>query len=827
MAKKLVVVESPAKAKTINKILGADYIVKSSMGHVRDLPIKTLGVDVEDSFKPTYVDVKGRKDIIDDLKKTAKQCDAIYLAPDPDREGEAIAWHLKELLCRANKKAEFLRVQYNEVTPTAVRKAFEAPGVLNMNRVDAQQARRILDRLVGYTVSPMLWRRIRRGLSAGRVQSVALRIVCEREIEIKKFVPEKFWIFGAMVRKLVTPLDPFRVKLTRIDDEKAEIKSTEHAGKITTDLEGRKMRVEKVSIKEVTKRPAPPYITSTLQQAGSSHCGFSPKRTMSIAQRLYEGIDHGDGPVGLITYMRTDSFSIAADALNSCRELITNNFGKEYCPEKPNFYKSRSSAQEAHEAIRPTDVTKTPESLANQLESADMKVYKLIWTRFVASQMAPAKIGQRTARIEAIPTEESPTHYLFQATHSQINFHGYMKAGVREDAKKADDDENTPMPDLKEGEQLECLEILADEKETQPPPHFSEASLVRSLEQNGIGRPSTYAQIISTLTYRKYVTSEKRTLRPTDLGMEVSELLVSDLGDLFNVTFTAKMEQSLDDIENGKIEWTAMLQDFYGQFSEWMKKAKAPSADAKVTQQVLDALKHVTQWAPEVKRGKRTYSDEKFIQSITKQIEKGEKPVSQRQLIALLKIACRYREDTPELGKMLTDTGNEEMLSLPELQPPKETTLKKFGLLKELTMEDATRKFVDSLNSRVESGRCLTDAQLQALNNVVLSHSKHIPDFDQIKESLELANSAVEDDNESGPLIGAMKDVKEWKEPVTRGKRVFDDKAFYESLSQHFQTKGFLSVKQRAALKRLVRRYREQVAGYEQIAEEFGLSKKQ
>ncbi len=442
MSKKLVIVESPAKARTINKILGKDFIVKSSMGHVRDLPVKTLGVDLEKSFEPSYVVVKGRKKIIDELKKAAASCDEIYLAPDPDREGEAIAWHLQNLL-QGKKKDEktFYRVQYNEITPSAVKSAFEDRGELDMNRVNAQQARRVLDRIVGYKVSPVLWQRIRRGLSAGRVQSVALRLVCEREDEIDKFVPQEYWIIGAVARKLVDPMDPFGLRLIRIDGKKAEIHDSDKAAEVRSDLDQRRLLVSEIVTKEVKRRPRPPYITSTLQQAGSSYCGYSPKRTMSIAQKLYEGIDLGEGSTGLITYMRTDSFSISADAIEACRGYVKGTYGDEYCPEKPNFYKSRSGAQEAHEAVRPTDVSITPESLVGKLESPELKLYKLIWQRFVASQMKPAIISMRTVKVNAEPKDQKDGKYLLQATASEVAFAGYMKATGADIPEKPKDDD--------------------------------------------------------------------------------------------------------------------------------------------------------------------------------------------------------------------------------------------------------------------------------------------------------------------------------------------------------------------------------------------------
>lgn len=826
MGKKLVIVESPAKAKTINKILGGDYIVKSSVGHIRDLPVKNLGVDIEHSFKPSYVLVKGKKQVVNELKKAAEGCDCIYLAPDPDREGEAIAWHLSEVLKGGKIPTDILRVQFNEITPRAVRNAFEHPGEIDLNRVDAQQARRVLDRIVGYKVSPMLWQRLRRGLSAGRVQSVALRLVCEREDEIQKFVPEAYWILGALVRKLVDPKHPFILKLARINGEKAEIKNIEFMSKIGSDLKGAGLQVKDISIREVKKRPSPPYITSTLQQAGSSYCSFSPKRTMSIAQKLYEGVDIGGEHVGLITYMRTDSFSVAQEALLSCREYIKGTYGEQYCPEKPNYYKSRSSAQEAHEAIRPTDVSRTPDSLASKLAPQELKLYKLIWRRFVASQMSEALIEQRTVKAVAVSDSGMDAEYLFQATSSDVKFAGYMKVADNEKTTGKDEEDNNNLPEVTVGENLECVEWQEERKETKPPPRYSEASLVRALEGNGVGRPSTYAQIISTLQQRKYVDIENRSLTPTVLGCQVSALLVSNLGDLFDVKFTALMEESLDKVEKGDLNWTAMLTEFYTQFEQWMQKAQLPPADTEMVSKTLAVLSKIKEWMPETKRGKRVYSDKKFVESIQKQIDDAKKPISQRQLTTLLKISCHYRSQVPEIEEMIRNEGLADMLTAPDLQPPQDATIKKLELLKRLKMDERAEAFIGSLRSQVEGGRCLSAAQIHALNNVVVSHSGAIEGYELLKDELMLENSDAANDHESGILLKAMESVSNWKPPVTRGKREFNDESFYKSLCQHFGSKGFLSIRQRAALKRLMSRYESEINNFDDLAEQFSITKK-
>jgi DNA topoisomerase-1 len=830
MAKSLVIVESPAKAKTINKILGGDFMVKSSMGHVRDLPVKTLGVDVEDGFKPKYVVVQGRKKIIEELRKAAEECETVYLAPDPDREGEAIAWHLQEVLQRSKDPRRFCRVQYNEITPGAVRKAIANPGEIDMRRVDAQQARRVLDRLVGYKVSPMLWRRLRRGLSAGRVQSVALRLVCEREDEIRRFVTEKFWLFGARVRKLVAPLDPFRIKLIRMDGQKADLRSEQAVVDIRAELQDRPLKVTEVNTREVRKTAPPPYITSTLQQAGSTYCGFSPRRTMTIAQKLYEGVDLGEGAVGLITYMRTDSFSIAREALDSCRDYIRRELGENYLPEKPNAFRSRAGAQEAHEAIRPTDVNRLPDTLAHVLNPSELKIYRLIWRRFVASQMVAAQIEQRTVKISAEPAGERTREFLFQATASEVKFPGYMRVSHGESEAPAEEEsteESERLPVLVEGERVECLEWLSEEKETQPPQRFSEATLVRALESNGVGRPSTYAQILSTLEARRYVLRRKRMLEPTDLGMRVNALLVSTLDKLFDVNFTAGMEASLDKVESGEVQWTQMLQDFNGEFSKWMDATREPAADRGFVDKLLKALETVQQWAPEVTQGKRKFSDQKFVASIRTQLDAAEKEISQKQMKTLGTMVLRYKDQLSGVEALLNECGLADLFARNAAEPPPEVQLRKLEILGKVQLSESAERFVKSLSERVQSGRSLTESQSAALDRVILSHARLIENFEAVRTELDLqAPENPEDDQESGPLIQALSPVQTWKEPVMRGKKSFDDKAFYESLSSQFARKGFLSVRQRAALKRLVRRYREQVPNYEAISETLGLEKR-
>ncbi|MEI6218203.1 MAG: type I DNA topoisomerase, partial [bacterium] len=777
MAKNLVIVESPAKAKTIGKILGVEFEVLASMGHVRDLPIKKFGVNLGKNFEPEYVVVPGRKDLVTGLRKAASVCENVYLAPDPDREGEAIAWHLQCLLARSAKKAKFCRVSYNEITPKAVREAFATPREIDMKRVNAQQARRVVDRIVGYRVSPLLWMRVKRGLSAGRVQSVALRLICAREKEIIDFVPQEYWLLAAKVRKLIAPVEPFLVRLAKVNGEKADIKSGDEANRILADLKGRALRVSSIATRDITRRAPPPFITSTLQQAMSSRFGLSTSSTMRVAQRLYEGVDISGETVGLITYMRTDSFTVSQDAITACRGLIKSRFGEDCVPEKPNFFKSREGSQGAHEAIRPSDVTRTPESLTHHLGPQELKVYRCIWERFVASQMAPATIRQTTAEIAAEPPAGQTSTYTFRATSSEVTFAGYMKvAGAGETmpvekGNKEEGEEMQPLPPLTEGESLECSDWLSDRKETQPPARYSEGSLVRELEQNGVGRPSTYAQILSTLIWRKYILKEKRSLLPTPLGMQVNEYLIASLPELFDVQFTAKMEEELDKIEEGGVEWTAMVQAFYDRFVVWFEKAKGPPADTEKVRTILNILSAVTSWAPADTTRKKPYSDEKFISSLREQLDKPKKTVSMRQLAAIARIAIRYEEQAPGVRPAVVEAGFTEAEWAAASRKPDEETLKKLSLLAAVQCDAPSKRgrkayddrdFISSLTRQTTSGRDLSPAQKAQVDRLVIKYSVQIPDFELIKPTLGSETASVPEDVECSTLLDLLKHVTAW-----------------------------------------------------------------
>ncbi len=847
MAKKLVIVESPAKAKTIGKILGKDYEVKASVGHIRDLPADGMCVDIENGFKPKYVLMPDKKEIAQNLRKSAKQCDEIFLASDPDREGEAIAWHLSEVLAKETAGKPVHRVQYNEITPRAVHAAFDNPGEINMDRVDAQQARRILDRIGGYKVSPMLCRATHRSLSAGRVQSVALRLICERERLIKAFKPEEYWVMGAKVARHDAHESPFAVRLARIDGEKAVLPNGDVARAAFAELQGHGMRVASVKRQEKTRRPLPPFTTSTLQQAASSVCGFNPGRTMSLAQRLYEGLDLGTGgPTGLITYMRTDSVNIARDAQDAARDFIATRYGGEFVPEHPNFYKGRSGAQEAHEAIRPTDVTRTPESLAKVLDPQQLKLYDLIWRRFVASQMAAAKIEQVTVVAAAPDPRDSAHAYEFTATASQALFKGFLevmaldirrfKETTRESAEATDEDaaeENVvdSLPALAEGDPLDVLEWDEPErKETKPPARFSEAALVKELEANGIGRPSTYAETIEKIVTRKYVNREKRTLIPTDLGMRVWDFLEERLNDLFAIKFTAEMETELDKVEEGGLKWNAMLGEFYARFTDWIEHAKPPPADMAKVNAVLDVLDGVKEWNPGYTSGKRTKSDADVVASIRDQIAKGEKAITVNQLRLLVTTALRYRAQLPNVVEEMRNLGFAELADSEKTLPPSPSSLRKLDILEKLELTERERELVSSFAEQARSGKRLSEKQIGCLDRAMIEHRNEIADFDAIAAELELPSDALaaardaKPDTESAPLLELLSQITKWNEPTKRGRRVFDDAEFFESVSKQFKAKGGLSDRQRDAMKRMLFRYREQIADFDAAVARLGIA---
>jgi DNA topoisomerase-1 len=587
MAKHLVIVESPAKARTLTKYLGRDYQVKASVGHVVDLPKSKLGVDIERDFAPEYTIIHGKSKIITELKQAAKGKETVFLAPDPDREGEAIAWHIANRL--DGKKTKIRRVLFNEITKKAVQEALKHPKDLDQDLFEAQQTRRILDRLVGYQISPLLWNKVRRGLSAGRVQSVAVRVVCEREREIQAFQKVEYWSITAQLEAGAPPVFParlLRIGDQKLDPDKFRVENEAAAQELVARLRDAEWKVVKVDRKERRRFPTPPFITSRLQQEASRKLGYAPNRTMRIAQRLYEGVELGaEGPVGLITYMRTDSVRIADDALADVRGLIGERYGKSYLPEQAVAYKTKKGAQDAHEAIRPTSVERPPDAVASFLSKEELALYTLIWNRFVASQMMPAVFDQTTVDVSAADT-------TFRASGQIMKFDGFIRVyteGRDEEPAEGDDDDEHALPVLTEGQSLALRDLLPEQHFTQPPPRFSQATLIKELEEKGIGRPSTYAAIISTILAKEYVVEDKqRRLRPTELGFLVTDLLVQAFPDILNVEFTAGMETVLDEIEEGKQNWVEAMRRFYEPFARDLENAATNMRDVKRSGQPTD-----------------------------------------------------------------------------------------------------------------------------------------------------------------------------------------------------------------------------------------------
>ena len=592
MAKSLIIVESPTKARTISKYLGRGYTVMASVGHIKDLPTSKLGVDLEHDFRPQYVTIKGKSKVLAEIKKKAEEVDKVFLAPDPDREGEAIAWHLAEELKGKSKKkndGKLFRVRFNEITERAIKQALQSPEQIDMKLVNAQQARRILDRIVGYQGSQLLWSKVRRGLSMGRVQSVAVRLMCEREQEREAFRAEEYWSITALLAGSNPP--PFEAKLHSINGEEASISNADQAQKVVAAIQGKAFTVTSIERKQKRRNPVAPFITSRLQQEAARKLHFTPKKTMTLAQQLYEGIEIGaEGSTGLITYMRTDSPRISNEAMTEAREVIQSKFGSEYLPEKPNVYKTQKAAQEAHEAIRPTSAARDPESIKQYLEQDQYNLYKLIWNRFIASQMVPAILD--VTRVESKPLETKKT-YLFRSSGTVVKFPGhtivYMEGVDKElfeqkakQEEEVEEGSERQLPALSEGEQLRLVEqteqtipgVTSKQHFTQPPPRYNEALLIKELEEKGIGRPSTYAAIISTIQDRKYVEKVEGRFIPTETGRTVNDFLMKGFPEIVNVDFTSHLEEELDEVEEGNKPWVETVRDFYDPFTREMARAK-------------------------------------------------------------------------------------------------------------------------------------------------------------------------------------------------------------------------------------------------------------
>jgi len=848
--KKLVIVESPAKARTISRFLGGDYEIAASMGHIRDLPERSLGVDVENGFEPIYVETK--KDVVARLSKSAKNASDIYLAPDPDREGEAIAWHLKELLKRESPPLEFHRVVFHEITKSAIAKAFQDPGELNDRLVDAQQARRVLDRLVGYKVSPLLWSKISQGksLSAGRVQSVALRIVCEREREIQAFEPKEYWVFDALFEPVGAPGDGnrFKARLVKIDGKKVEIGDTATAEAVSKAIDASAgFAVSSVEVKPQSRKAPPPFITSTMQQSASSNLRMNASRTMRVAQNLYEGVDIGTGgPTGLITYMRTDSVAVAKEAVAACRAFVETKYGKDYLPSKPMVYKSRSSAQGAHEAIRPTDVMLTPDDVKQYLDRDQLRLYTLIWKRFVASQMTPARLKRTTVVVE---NTSGDAKYAFQAQATVTEFPGFtILFPARDDAAESKGEEGSDknanaeiLGRLARGDGCRSVSLSKEQKFTEPPPRYTEATLIRELEANGIGRPSTYATIVGTIQNRGYCERQNNKLVPTPVGFEVNDYLVASLPSLFQVGFTADMEKRLDEIEEGKVDWRAMLKDFNDNLMAWLGEAKYANApDAAKTAALIHAMDGISEWEKPSKVNNRSRNDKNFFESIKKQFDESS-AITEKQWGALLGLALKYKEQVPNLGALAGEFSfQDDLRGVEELQAERaavaaerakamasEDTAKlkeAFEILASAPWDPPVKrgsrtyddkKFFESLRKQLDAGRPLSEKQIAALRKLSARYADKLESGEKILDLLgvdpEAAQPAAPPENaaEIESALSALEKVSKWAEPVKKGRRVYDDKEFFESLNRQYSTKKALSPRQVAALKRLAAKYAE------------------
>ena len=846
MAKNLVIVESPAKIKSIEKYLGKDFQVLASYGHVRDLPEKKLGIDVDNNFAPEY-EISGdarKKKNIDELRKAGAVASTIWLATDPDREGESISWHLYELL-KPKSKAKFRRVTFNEITEKAVKAAFDTPHEIDQDMVDAQQARRVLDRLVGFKVSPLA--RKRGGSSAGRVQTVALRLIVEREKAIRAFVPEEYWSLKVKLAR-AKGKDTFIAALKKIDGKKAELSTEKQTLGLVAQLKGASFPVTGLTGVEKSLKAPPPFITSSLQQAASGAVRMSPTQTMRVAQDLYEGVDIGkEGSVGLITYMRTDSFTISVDAQQAALGHIKAFFGAEYCPAKPNIYKSKNSAQGAHEAIRPTDISRTPDSMKRFLEPDQLKLYTLIYNRFLASQMAPAKVRLDTAELEpegaAVKNRMlftvSATTTLFEGWKKAYN-HAEEKVKAKKKTDDADDDEGEEedapqaLPDLKKGEQCKLIEPQTKQHFTEPLPRFSEATLIRSLEENGVGRPSTYASIVKTIQDREYVAKDSGRLVPTQIGEDTCDFLTLSIPTLFEVKFTAEMEEKLDEIENGRCKWTDMMQTFYGDFVNWLGAAKTAGAPPAENFAALLKLFHAkVAFDTPVKPAKgRAFDDKEFVESLREALEESG-AVTARQWQTLVKLAAKYApqlKGLPALAKKfnfeaeLTALQEQRAIAVEAIENPDSNP--GAALLKALegmTYDPPTKggprvyddgKFVSSLRDQLNAGRVLTDNQVAALARIANKYGERDPKLAAaiVKAGFAPPAAAAQDPEVKSKietLLAGFAQVKEWAPAQKKGKATFDDKEFVESLRAQFASKGQLSERQIEALGKLASRYRE------------------
>ena len=816
--KKLVIVESPAKSKTIEKFLGSDYRVLASMGHIRDLPSYRMGINIKDNFSPQYELSKDKKKIIDELIKEAKKTSCIYLAPDPDREGEAIAWHLYEIL--KEHCPEFVRVQFNEITKNAVLNAFKLNGKIDFNRVNAQQARRLLDRLVGYRISPLLQGQKSGAKSAGRVQTVALRLIVQREREIRKFSPQEYWSLKANLLDFDCEL-----QLAKIDKEKVDIPNKEKMDIILDALSNQKLVFAQSKVTSKKRNPYPPFITSTLQQEASSSLGMNPSQTMRVAQQLYEGIQTEEGTVGLITYMRTDSVNLSNDVIKMIRSFVQENYGDNYLPKTAKKFKSKEGA---HEAIRPTSIVRTPDYMSKFLDDKQLKLYSLIWRRAVASQMSPARFEQKSIEL----FNEKNQKYLFKATVSKLVFPGFLIVYKGEESKKEKE-----LPDLQKGQLYSIKKLLPEQHFTEPPPRFSEATLVKELEAHNIGRPSTYASIVRVIQDRDYVDKIKGRLKPSVKGEEVCDYLINRFNTLFAVEFTAEMEKELDQIEVGNIDWSSMLSNFYSNLEKWILEVKKENAvdNDKVLLLINSLLQADIKWEEPQKHGKRVFDEKTFVNSLLEQSQKENNIFSQKQWDILVRIFARYASsfDSQEIIEkaQIEETLNREE----ESSINSKLDQKRVGLLDGVKFDEPIKKgkrvyddgkFYTSLKQQVNNGKSLSDKQLKVLMTFLEKYKLQIDSYDEKVELLELDIKVNIDEERYAnlkKLMSLFDEIKVWKEPVKKGKKVFDDCTFIESLRQQLKARYNLSDKQVMLAKKTLKKYIDVVPHQNKIISSLGI----
>ena len=804
----LVIVESPTKVKTITKFLPKDFVVEASVGHVRDLPKKKLGINVKENFDLEYEISKDKKSVISKIKELAKKADTIYLAPDPDREGEAIAWHIYEILKNVTK-ANFQRVTFNEITKSAVQKAFDNSGDIDYQRVDAQQTRRALDRLVGYKVSPILWKRGAK--SAGRVQTVALNLIVEREKKILEFQPEEYWIVEGDFSTKINP-GQLTLKLVQIDKKKIQIKNEKESKFHKVNLEKSHFSISDIYTKTKVQQPPFPFITSTLQQTASSRLGFSPIKTMRIAQQLYEGVDINGETVGLITYMRTDSFNLSAESKLAAKEYISKEFGENYLGVPKKVKTSNKLAQEAHEAIRPSHVNLSPKSIEANLSSEQYRLYNLIWRRFLMSQMQAAKLNIHT--IEIVNTPEEVSHqYLFRNSVSELAFEGYL---VLEKESSLHKNNGIDFSSYKKSISCRLEKLDLEQKFTEPPPRFSEASLIKELEKNGVGRPSTYASIVKVIQDREYVNKNGSQLKPTPIGVDTSGYLSKSLAELFAVGFTAKMEQSLDEIEQGNQKFVAVIESFYKNLISWIENIK--KIESHPLENFDKLIKHFTvaetnldfSWEEPTKIGRRILDDKKFIDDLKNSIE-NKNLLSEKQWQYLLSLVVKYKKFFINYEELKNEFAINDVVQVDEKD------LELLTLLEQIKFEENDafdeKSFVESLRAQIKI-KALSLKQSNVLKRITSKYRDQIANYEDIaqKHNLkeEVQSVLSEDLKKFLEKAFSLSNNIEWKEPTKKGKFVYDDKKFFKSLSDQYSKKKTLSDKQINALKRTLKKYENQ-----------------